>query len=196
MSNSGVDHIDEPLGFALAAAARKLSKFYTAALSGSPVTASQLFFLRQLWHEDGLSLAVLRERAQLDATSATWLADQLEKARLIERRRDSPDRRVVRIVLTTAGRALQDELEPRLATWEGSLASALERHHTPAEIATFRAVLRTSVETLPDGNDLWSAVEARWDRSLAALQTMLEADERARTEIERGQGGQRGDGTA
>ena len=67
-----------PLAFVLSAAARKLAKFYASALRESPVTPSQLFFLRQLWREDGLPLTDLRERAQLDATSATWLADQLK----------------------------------------------------------------------------------------------------------------------
>jgi len=45
----------------------------------------------------GLQLRELRVRAQLDATSATWLADQLEQAGLIERKRNDPDRRAVRI---------------------------------------------------------------------------------------------------
>src|SRR3954454_23925261 len=91
---------DAPLGFVLGAAARKLAKYYAAALAGGPVTPSQLYFLRPLWRDDGLALSELRERAQLDATSATWLADQLEKAGLVERRRTPLDRRVVRIWLT------------------------------------------------------------------------------------------------
>ena len=65
----------EPLGFALSAAARKLAKFYSKALTNCGLTPSQLFFLRQLWREDGLQLRELGVRAQLDATSASWLAD-------------------------------------------------------------------------------------------------------------------------
>src|SRR5260221_1493806 len=34
---------EEPLGFALGAAARKLAKFYVQALAGHPLTPSQLF---------------------------------------------------------------------------------------------------------------------------------------------------------
>ena len=59
---------EEPLGFALGAAARKLAKFYAQALAGYPLTPSQLYLLRQLWFEDGLPLRDLGSRAQLDAT--------------------------------------------------------------------------------------------------------------------------------
>jgi DNA-binding MarR family transcriptional regulator len=165
-----------PLGFTLGAAARKLAKFYAAALSDAPVTPSQLYVLRQLWLEDGLSLVTLRERAQLDATSATWLADQLEKAGLIERRRNDPDRRVVRVSLTSAGRELGATLAPELARWEEALDGLLRRRHDDAEIAAFRAVLATLIDALPEGNDLWAELSASWERSLAALRQYLEAE--------------------
>jgi DNA-binding MarR family transcriptional regulator len=171
---------DAPLGFLLGAAARKLAKFYASALAGGPVTPSQLFFLRQLWRADGdgLPLSELRLRAQLDGTSATWLADQLEKAGLIERRRNDPDRRVVRVWLTPAGRDLRDELTPRIARWEASLTAQLERQHSQAELAAFRAVLGTVIATLPEGDDLWAEVSASWDRKLDKLRQLLEAEQR------------------
>ncbi|HEX5163971.1 MAG TPA: MarR family transcriptional regulator [Thermomicrobiales bacterium] len=166
-----------PLGFTLAAAARKLAKFYAAALAGGPVTPSQLFFLRQLWSEDGLSLVTLRERAQLDATSASWLADQLEKAGLIERRRNAPDRRIVRIWLTGDGRSLREDLSPQIERWEGSLRETLAIHHRPDEIDAFERVLKTLIVTLPEGDDLWAELSAAWDTTLDALRHYLEAEE-------------------
>src|SRR5882672_11386650 len=98
---------EEPLGFALGAAARKLAKFYVQALAGHPLTPSQLFLLRQLWFVNGLPLRVIGLRAQLDATSTTWLIDQLEQASLVERKRNDSDRRIVRVWLTEAGRQCQ-----------------------------------------------------------------------------------------
>lgn len=169
---------DPPLGFALAAAARKLAKFYAAALEDEPVTPSQLHFLRQLWLEDGLPLVVLRERAQLDATSATWLADQLVKARLVERRRDTRDRRVVQLWLTPAGDALRLRLAPRLAEWEARLRATLAEHHDPATIAAFVSVLETLTRVLPEGDDLWARLSSDWDARLASLRELLEADDR------------------
>lgn len=177
MDPDGATVAQTPLGFTLSAAARKLAKFYAAALAGGPITPSQLFFLRQLWIEDGLSLVALRERAQLDATSASWLADQLEKARLIERRRNDPDRRVVRVWLTGAGRSLRDELGPRIERWEGSLRDALAARHSRQEIDAFEAVLQTVLVTLPEGDDLWAELSTAWDTTLDALRLYLESEE-------------------
>src|SRR5215471_7787903 len=124
---------EEPLGFALGAAARKLGKFYAKALAGHPLTPSQLFLLRQLWLEDGLPLRDLGVRAQLDATSTTWLADQLEQAGLVQRRRNDTDRRIVRVWLTEAGRKTLAELVPALSQWENALSQGLSPYHTPGE---------------------------------------------------------------
>ncbi|MBA2286142.1 MAG: MarR family transcriptional regulator [Ktedonobacteraceae bacterium] len=165
---------EEPLGFALGAAARKLAKFYVQALAGHPLTPSQLFLLRQLWLEDGLPLRDLGLRAQLDATSTTWLVDQLEQASLVERKRNDTDRRIVRVWLTGAGRQAQAELVPALARWENALHQGLLPHHTPDEIATFRRVLATLNNTLPEGDDLWKHLSTSWDTQLDLLRSLIE----------------------
>src|SRR6266568_5272414 len=105
---------EEPLGFVLGAAARKLAKFYVQALAGQSLTPAQFFLLRQLWLEDGLPLRDLGVRVQLDATSTTWLVDQLEQIGLVQRKRNDPDRRIVRAWLTDAGRQFQTKLVPEL----------------------------------------------------------------------------------
>ncbi|HEY0755644.1 MAG TPA: MarR family transcriptional regulator [Ktedonobacteraceae bacterium] len=165
---------EEPLGFALGAAARKLAKFYTQALAGSSLTPSQLFLLRQLWSEDGLPLRDLGLRAQLDATSATWLVDQLERAGMVERRRNDTDRRIVRVWLTEVGRQSQAELVPQLLNWEHALNQELLPHHTSDEIAAFRRVLATLLSTLPEGDDLWKQLSNSWDSQLDRLRSLTE----------------------
>ena len=165
---------EEPLGFALGAAARKMAKFYTKALAGSFLTPSQLFLLRQLWLEDGLPLRDLGVRAQLDATSTTWLVDQLEQAGLVERKRNDPDRRIVRVWLTEAGRESQAELAPQISRWEDALRQELLPHHTSDEIATFRRVLGTLINTLPEGDDLWEHLSASWESRLDRLRSLTE----------------------
>lgn len=163
----------EPLGFLLGAAGRKVAKMYTAALADDVVSPSQLYVLRQLWREDGLALVDLRERAQLDATSTTWIADQLEKAGLVERKRNDPDRRIVRLWLTNSGRVLEPDLEMRLASWDAGIDAMLQQHHTPADLEAFRAVLSTIVATLPEGDDLWSSLSTSWDEALERLRRSI-----------------------
>jgi|SRR5579883_2408979 len=165
---------EEPLGFALGAAARKLAKFYTKELAGHSLTPSQLFLLRQLWLEDGLPLRDLGVRAQLDATSTTWLVDQLEHANLVERKRNATDRRIVRVWLTEKGRQAQAELVPELARWENALHQGLLPYHTADEIATFRRVLATISNTLPEGEDLWKQLSTSWDIRLDLLRSLTE----------------------
>lgn len=165
-----------PLGFTLGAATRKLAKFYASALADGPVTPAQLALLRQLWAEDGQPLGSLSARAQLDATSATWLVKQLEDAGFVERRRIDTDRRIVRVWLTEAGRRLRVALEPEIARWEATIAETLAQYHTPEEIATFRAVLATMIAAFPDGDDLWAAQAALWDARLEALKAFVESD--------------------
>lgn len=175
---------EEPLGFALGAAARKLAKYYTKALADHALTPSQLFLLRQLWVEDGLPLRDLGLRAQLDATSTTWLVDQLEHAGLVERKRNNPDRRLVRVWLTEAGRQAQAELVPALARWEDALRQELVLHHPPDEITAFRRVLATVITTLPEGDDLWERLSTFWDARLDQLRTLTETtDEKGTTQI-------------
>ena len=166
-----------PLGFALGAAARKLAKFYVAALAGRPVTPAQLVVLRQLGAEDGQPLRDLAPRAALDPTSLNWLVDRLEKNGFLERRRDPADRRLVRAWLTDEGRSLAADLAAELARWEADLGAELARHHTPAEVATFRAVLATIAEILPEGDDLWARREADWDARLETLRRSLEEEQ-------------------
>jgi DNA-binding MarR family transcriptional regulator len=165
---------EEPLGFELGAAARKLAKFYVQALAGHALTPSQLFLLRQLWFEDGLPLRDLGTRAQLDATSTTWLVDQLEQAALVERKRNDTDRRIVRVWLTDAGRQARDELVPQLSNWENALNQGLLSYHTPDELVAFRRVLATLINTLPEGDDLWKQLSTSWDDRLARLRFLTE----------------------
>ncbi|MGI8855591.1 MAG: MarR family winged helix-turn-helix transcriptional regulator [Thermomicrobiales bacterium] len=176
MADSDNSGGEAPLGFALGAATRKLAKFYAKALADGPVTPSQLALLRQLWAEDGQPLGLLGVRAQLDATSTTWLVDQMEERDLLERRRTDPDRRVVRVWLTDAGRRLHTTLAPEIARWEAAIGETLAERHTPAEIATFRTVLFTLIATFPDGDDLWATRSALWDKRLDALKAFVEAE--------------------
>ena len=113
-------------------------------------------------------------RAQLDATSTTWLVDQLEQASLVERKRNDPDRRIVRVWLTEAGRQAQAELVPALARWENALHQGLLPHHSPDEIAAFRRVLATLNNTLPEGDDLWEHLSTFWDSRLDMLRSLTE----------------------
>ncbi len=132
---------EDPLGFTLGVAERKLARFYTQALADQPLTPSQFFLLHLLWFNDGKSLGDLGRRAQLDATSITWIVDQLEHAHLVERERSNTDRRIVHVWLTTVGWEILSVLVSVLDNWEDALCQELLHWHTSEEVVTFRHVL-------------------------------------------------------
>ena len=118
-----------------------------------------------------MPLRDLALRTQLDATSTTWLVDQLEQATLVERKRNDTDRRIVRVWLTDGGRQAQAELVPALARWESMLHQGLAPYHTPEEIVAFHRVLTTLSTTLPEGDDLWEQLSSNWDTQLDRLRS-------------------------
>jgi hypothetical protein len=80
----------------------------------------------------------------------------------------------VRVWLTEAGRQAQAELVPALMRWENALYEGLLPHHPPDEIAVFRRVLATLINTLPEGDDLWKQLSTSWDTRLDLLRSLTE----------------------
>ncbi len=106
--------LDESPGWMLNNAARLVQRRLSAKLAPHGVTPPQWGVLVALWEQDGLSLSELARRSFFDGPTMTGIVDRLEHAGLVERRRDSQDRRVISVYLTDAGRALQRSL-PALA---------------------------------------------------------------------------------
>jgi DNA-binding MarR family transcriptional regulator len=69
------------------------------------LTLAQLRMLRRLARRS-MTVGQLGQALNLSSTSVTKMLDRLEVRRLIERRRDSQDRRRVEVVLLPAGREL------------------------------------------------------------------------------------------
>lgn len=70
------------------------------------VTSAQLFCMRML-ATDGVDTATeVARKVHLSPSTVVGILDRLEEKDLIERRRDTRDRRVVRITLTGSGREL------------------------------------------------------------------------------------------
>jgi DNA-binding MarR family transcriptional regulator len=102
--------LDESLGWMLNNAARLTQRRFSTKLSPHGVTPPQWGVLVALWEQDGLSLSELATRSFFDGPTMTGIVDRLEHGGLVERRRDSQDRRVISVYLTDAGRALQSVL--------------------------------------------------------------------------------------
>jgi DNA-binding MarR family transcriptional regulator len=100
-------HLDDQLCFALYTASRALTRTYAPLLEPLGLTYPQYLVLLALWERDGVPVKQLGARLALDSGTLTPLLKRLEHQGLVERRRGEDDERIVRIHLTSAGRALR-----------------------------------------------------------------------------------------
>jgi DNA-binding MarR family transcriptional regulator len=90
---------------------------------GGPMTHAHARALAVLLAKEEATPGELARAADLNPASVTALIDQLEKQRMVARRRDPHDRRISRISLTEAGR---ERTLARREAWYGMINSALD----------------------------------------------------------------------
>jgi DNA-binding MarR family transcriptional regulator len=136
--------LQESIGWLLNNAARLSARRLSTKLLQYNVTPPQWGVLVALWDQDGLSLSELAKRSFFDGPTMTGIVDRLEKANLVQRRRDSTDRRVISVYLTDEGRRLQSVL-PALSEEANREAIA---GLSDAEVARFTETLRRVIANL------------------------------------------------
>jgi DNA-binding MarR family transcriptional regulator len=136
--------LNDSVGWLLNNAARLASRRLSGKLAGYSVTPPQWGVLVALWEQDGLSLSELAKRSFFDGPTMTGIVDRLEKANLVERRRDSTDRRVISVYLTAEGKRLQAQL-PTLSQEANEEAT---KGLTPEEVNRFVTTLRKIIGNL------------------------------------------------
>lgn len=99
------------LCFPLYAAARNVTNLYTPWLKPLGLTYTQYIVFLVLWEKDGISVSEIGEKLMLDNGTLSPLLKKMEQAGYVERRRSREDERVVEVVLTQAGRALQEKVK-------------------------------------------------------------------------------------
>lgn len=76
------------------------------------VSAPQLATLRVLLHEGAVPPSQIARQIMVNSSTLTGVIDRLEQKGLVYRVRDVPDRRIIRVSLTEAGRALAENAPP------------------------------------------------------------------------------------
>ena len=108
---------------------RAMKRFMEGQMKNSDITPPQFEVLLTLWEKDGRALNELGKMLSRDGPTITGIIDRLEKKALVQRRRDSADRRCIRVELTPKARGLRDEMTSRLQDSLGDIAgnfSAIE----------------------------------------------------------------------
>lgn len=90
------------------------------------LTEQQGRVLRVLWEQEEIALGELARLSLLPTPSLVGIVDRLSSAGLVTRRRSDRDRRVVHLLATDKGQALQAEIMPRIAAAYASLKQAVD----------------------------------------------------------------------
>jgi DNA-binding MarR family transcriptional regulator len=101
--------LDSPLPSLVAAAARLLGAFSSAAAQGTGISAAGLRIIRLLAVSDGLQSSKVAARGLWARGTVTSVVDTLVRDGYVERQRDDQDRRLVRLFLTSEGRRKAEE---------------------------------------------------------------------------------------
>ncbi len=134
--------LDRQLCFSLYATSIAITRVYKPMLDRLGITYPQFLVLSALWEEDARTVGGIADRLSLESSTITPLVKRMEAAGLVARARDPADERQVRVTLTAAGLALQEEcgcLGEALVAKSGMSMAALEALNR--EMAGLRAAL-------------------------------------------------------
>jgi len=134
--------LDDFLCFAIYSAHHALNRVYKPLLDAIGLTYTQYIAMVTLWEQDDQTVGSLGEKLFLESSTLTPVLKRLEALGFIVRTRDKTDERQVRVQLTVAGRALQEQaktIPPCILEASGLEMDELARLKT--EIATLRSSL-------------------------------------------------------
>lgn len=104
--------LTESIGYQIRATHRLLQRFLQFKIEPHGITLGMWYFLRALWHEDGLTQRELSNRVGTMEPTTLSAILIMEKKGLVRRVRNKTDRRKWHIHLTLKGRALRGKLLP------------------------------------------------------------------------------------
>ena len=134
--------LDDQLCFALYAASNEIVRSYRLRLGEIGLTYPQYLVMLVLWQDATSTMQQIADRLMLGQNAITPLINRLREAGFVTRNRNDEDRRIVRIALTDAGRALEkpaSEIQHGVACNTGLLE---------ADLAVLREELLTLAQTL------------------------------------------------
>jgi DNA-binding MarR family transcriptional regulator len=134
------------VGYLIRDVHRAFQRSLQAKIASHGVSMGQWFFLRALWDEDGLTQRELSQRVGMMEPTTVTALNSMERRGLVERVRNSHDRRKVNIFLTSKGRDLRDVLLPYAA----DVNEQATRNIDVAELNLTVAALHKMVTNLSD----------------------------------------------
>jgi len=104
--------LDDCIAFITNKSAKKLADEFNRRLQEHGTTRVQWIALFYIGKVGEISQKELSDYMDIKESSMVRLIDRMEKEELVERRKDSEDRRITKIILTDRGKFLKEELMP------------------------------------------------------------------------------------
>ena len=104
--------LEMSVGYQVRMTHRALQRYLQGKIEPYGVTLGMWYFLRALWHEDGLTQRELSHRIGTMEPTTLHAILTMERSGLVKRVRDKVDKRKIHIHLTPKGHKLKDELLP------------------------------------------------------------------------------------
>jgi len=139
--------IGETTGYLLARTCKAHRGRVGGALGEVGLHVGQEMVLSQLWRQDGLTPSELAGALGVEPPTVTNMLSRMQRAGLLERRRDPEDARCTRVVLTQKGRELREPVQRRWAAVEERALAGI----TAEEEALLRELLARIQSNLSRG---------------------------------------------
>ena len=123
-------------------AKRAMAEASEAAFQRHGVRSGQQWILRRLWDEDGQTPGEIARQLELSTPTVTKAAMRMEAAGLIDRRPDPRDARLVRLVLSERGRALEKTIAEEMAQLARRSLATLSEDEVRALVAALTTIRR------------------------------------------------------
>jgi DNA-binding MarR family transcriptional regulator len=102
------------------------------------LTAPQFYVLATIGYAGGLAFGEIGAKMMVTVSNLTGIVDRLEEKKLVIRKRDEHDRRVVHVVLTEKGAKLYKSTIPLFEKSVSRIFSSLDRNEQRELSALFR----------------------------------------------------------
>ncbi len=136
--------LDDCIAFITNKSAKKLADEFNRRLQENGTTRVQWIALFYIGKAGEISQKELSDYMDIKESSMARLIDRMEKEELVERRKDSEDRRITKIILTDKGKFLKEELMPRGQEFQDDVLKGISKEN----LEIFKEVLQRMTDNI------------------------------------------------
>ncbi|WP_346868719.1 MarR family transcriptional regulator [Clostridium sp. UBA5119] len=136
--------LDDCIAFITNKSAKKLADEFNRRLQENGTTRVQWIALFYIGKSGEISQKELSDYMDIKESSMVRLIDRMEKEELVERKKDSEDRRITKIILTDKGKFLKEELMPRGQKFQDDVLKGISKEN----LEIFKEVLQRMTDNI------------------------------------------------